>query len=76
MEPVFFVMAILGCGDSQADCREARVDTAHYSTAAQCQAAMPTALARHTDLSFPVIAASCRANGPIMARADKPARRG
>ena len=76
MEPVFFVMAILGCGDGNTACQEARVDTAHYATAAQCQAAMPTALARHTDLSFPVIAANCRASGPIIVKADKPARAG
>lgn len=76
MEPVFFVMAILGCGDGNAGCQEARVDQARYATAAQCRAAMPTALARHTDLSYPVIAANCRANGPIIVKADRPASRG
>ena len=76
MEPVFFVMAILGCGDGNADCREARLDTVRYSTAAQCRAAMPDALAHHTDLSYPVIAANCRASGPAIARAGKPAVRG
>lgn len=76
MEPVFFVMAILGCGDGNAGCQEARIDRARYATAAQCRAAMPVALARHTDLSFPVIAASCRANGPMIVKADAPATRG
>ena len=76
MEPVFFVMAILGCGDGNADCRPARLDPVRYATAAQCQAAMPTALARHTDLAFPVIAANCRASGPVMVQAGRPAPRG
>ncbi len=63
MEPVFFVMAILGCGDAGAECTPARVESARFATAAQCRAAMPAALARNSDLSFPVISADCRANG-------------
>lgn len=76
MEPVFFVMAILGCGDGSVDCREARVDPVRFATAAQCQAQLPAGLARNTDLSFPVIAANCRASGPIIAKADKPKSQG
>ena len=76
MEPVFFVMAILGCGDGNAACTEARIDPAHYSTAAQCRANMPSALARHTDLSFPVIGAACRANGPLIVARTTAAPRG
>ena len=69
MEPVFFVMAILGCGDGQAQCSEARVEPVRYQSAAQCQAALPTALARHTDLDFPVVSGACRASGTRMAQA-------
>jgi len=76
MEPVFFVMAILGCGDGNTDCREARLDTVRYATAAQCQAALPAGLARNTDLDYPSIAAACRANGPMVVKVDKPQRKG
>lgn len=67
MEPVFFVMAIMGCADGASACAEARVEPARYATVQQCQAAMPDALARNTDLEFPVVSAACRRNGLQMA---------
>ena len=76
MEPMYFVMAILGCGDGQATCQEARVEPVRYQNVAQCQAALPTALARHTDLDFPVVSGTCRANGPRMVRAEVKTKRG
>lgn len=76
MEPVFFVMAILGCGDGSSQCREARVEPNHYASVQQCQAQLPAALARNTDLSFPTISATCRADGALMARAEPRNRRG
>lgn len=71
MEPVFYVMAILGCGDFQEQCQQARVEPTHYQSAAQCQAAMTEVLPRHMDLSFPTVAASCQRQGQQMAKADK-----
>lgn len=76
MEPMFFVLAIMGCGDGSEGCAEARVEPARYATVQQCQAAMPAALARHTDLSFPVISAACRGNGMRMVDAKATAPRG
>jgi hypothetical protein len=76
MEPVFYVMAILGCGDDQSQCREARVEPVRYHNAAQCQAAMAQVLPRHADLSFPVIVAACQRRGEQMARNDMRAPRG
>ena len=70
MEPIFYVMAILGCGDGSAACTEARVEPVHYQSIAQCRAALPQALARNTDLAYPTIAANCRASGEQMAKAD------
>ena len=64
MQPIFFVLAIMGCGDDQQACAEARVEPVRYATVQQCQADLPAALARNTDLSFPVISAACRANRP------------
>lgn len=68
MEPVFYVMAILGCGDGQMQCREARVEPVRYESAAQCQMAMSQVLPRHMDLSYPTIAATCQRKGAHVAR--------
>ena len=70
MSPVFFVLAIMGCDEGALGCAEARVEPQRYATVAQCQADMPAALARHTDLSFPVISAACRANGPLWVQSE------
>lgn len=68
MEPVYFILAIMGCGDGSEQCREVRAEPARYQSAAQCRAAMPLALQRHTDIDFPVVSAACRADGPVMVR--------
>ncbi len=75
MQPIFFVLAIMGCGDDQSNCAEARVEPVRYETAAQCRAALPAALARNTDLDYPVVSAACRSNGPQWV-ANKAAPRG
>lgn len=62
MGAAYFVLAIMGCADGATGCAEARVEPARYSTVQQCQAAMPAALARNTDLSYPVISAACRSD--------------
>lgn len=73
MQPLYFVMAIMGCGDDGYQCREMRVEPVRYQSAAACQAAMATTLERHTDLSFPVVQASCQKMGLTMAaRGDAP----
>lgn len=74
MEPVFFVLAIMGCGDGNAACSEQRIESTHYSTVQQCRAALPAALARNTDISYPVIAGACRANGPQWVSTGQPKR--
>ena len=67
MGPLYYVMAIMGCGDGEQLCAEARVEPIHYPTIAACQHAMPAALVRNGDIDFPVIAASCREAGVRMA---------
>ncbi len=75
MGAAFFVLAIMGCADGSSGCAEARLEPAHYATVQQCQAAMPAALARNTDLSYPVISAACRSNREQMVeQAQRPAR--
>jgi hypothetical protein len=76
MQPVFYVMAILGCGDGNTQCVDARFDGARFATIAECRAQLPAGLARNSDLSFPVIAADCRRNGPanVAMRGKAPSR--
>lgn len=62
MEPAFFVLAILGCGDAGNLCSEARVLPVRYTSIQACQAAAPGMLERNTDLDFPSLSASCRSN--------------
>ncbi len=65
MDPVFFVMAILGCGDSGVACRQQHVEPVRYESAVACDAAVPDALRSNTDVPYPVIAASCMQRGAI-----------
>jgi len=68
MGSVFYVIAIMGCGDGATQCTQQRVEAARYRSAMQCQAAMPAALIRNTDLDFPTITAACRQVGISMAQ--------
>lgn len=63
MEPLMFVMAILGCGESDAACREVRVEPARYRSEAACLASTEAALMRHDDLPYPTVVAQCRRAG-------------
>ena len=76
MGPVFFVAAIMGCGDGAEACAPVRVEPVHYSTAAQCRAALPAALARNTDLDYPTLTAACQASGMQAAAQPRRERRG
>ena len=76
MEPMFFVMAIMGCGDGALQCADARTLPTHYATAAECRAALPRGLAENTDLDYPTVMADCRANGPRVAKATTPKPKG
>lgn len=67
MESLYYVMAIMGCGDDGAACQQARVEAVRYENRAACQAAMSAALSRSTDLSFPVIQATCQQRGMVIA---------
>jgi len=63
MEPLMFVMAILGCGESDATCQEVRVAQVRYHNQAECLAATGAELLRHEDLPYPTIVAQCRPAG-------------
>lgn len=61
MDQVFYVLAILGCGEDAAPCQQARIEPVRYTSHAACEQAMPAILERHLDLSFPVISGACQA---------------
>lgn len=60
MEPLVYIIAILGCADDGAMCERARVAPVTYVSQAQCQAALPDALRRSADLDYPTIQANCQ----------------
>ncbi len=66
MEPLYYVMAILGCADGGEQCREERLATPQYTSYQACQEALDEQLVLNSDLAYPTIAAKCRANRPIM----------
>ena len=76
MGSLFYVIAIMGCGDGSTQCAEARIVPTRYYSAAQCQAAMPATLMRNTDLDFPTLTAACRQVGRSIARTQSASARG
>ena len=74
MEPLFYVMAIMGCADSGDMCSEARIAQPQFTSYQACQLAMDDQLMLNSDLSFPVIQAQCRSTRPIMASATTDGR--
>ena len=58
MDQLLYVLAIMGCGDDALGCQQARVEPVRYTSIQACQAAMPAALQRNTDVPFPVISAA------------------
>lgn len=63
MEPLLYVMAILGCGEGDAPCREVAVAERRFASEAQCLAATGDELLRRDDLAFPAVVAQCRRDG-------------
>ncbi|RYY47461.1 MAG: hypothetical protein EOP59_01090 [Sphingomonadales bacterium] len=73
MDQVLYVLAIMGCGDDNLSCQQARVEPIRYTSYVACQQAIPAALGRNTDVDYPVISAACRRDGAQLADAG-PAR--
>jgi hypothetical protein len=69
MEPLTFIIAILGCGEGDAPCRQVRTLEARYESQAACTAATEAAVVRNVDVDYPVVAAQCVAAG---AKVDPP----
>jgi hypothetical protein len=60
MEPVYYVIAILGCADGSTQCAPVATVPTHYASQAACSAATPQALMANSDLDFPTLLAECR----------------
>ena len=60
MEPLFYIMAILGCGESEAACQQVAVVERRYQNEAECLAATEDELLRRDDILFPAVVAQCR----------------
>ena len=73
MGPAGFLLAIMGCGESEAQCQQVQLAPVRYESQAACLASSEEQLARHSDLAFPVVVAECRAAGAQSAalRADE-----
>jgi hypothetical protein len=75
MEPVYYVIAILGCGDGSAQCTPVATMPTHYASQAACSAGTTQALMANSDMDFPTIVAECRATEPrATAEQDSPSR--
>lgn len=70
MDQILYVLAIMGCGDDSMACSQARLEPARYTSIQACQEAMPAALARNTDIDYPVISAACQRQTAQMVQAD------
>jgi hypothetical protein len=63
MGPGIFLIAIMGCGEGDAPCRQVRTLDTQYQTQAACTAATAEALGRNGDADYPVVVAQCIAAG-------------
>ncbi len=71
MEPLIYVLAIMGCADGGEFCEPVSKAPMRFESRAECQAFLQTKLPSYTDLPYPVIAGRCDAQGvQVAARAD------
>jgi ABC-type hemin transport system ATPase subunit len=63
MGPGIFFIAIMGCGEAEAPCRQVRMLEARYESQAACTAATEAAVTQNSDVDYPVVVAECVASG-------------
>lgn len=74
MEPLLYVMAILGCADGATACTEARLAGYRFENKQQCERAIEDQLMAATDLSFPTISARCVSERQYIAQTRNPGK--
>ena len=73
MEPVYYVIAILGCADGSTQCTPVATVPTHYASQEACTAGTQQALNANSDFDFPTLVAECRATQPrSTAETDRP----
>jgi hypothetical protein len=60
MEPVYYVIAILGCADGSSQCTPVATVPTHYASQQACSAGTQQAVLARTDFDFPTLLAECR----------------
>jgi hypothetical protein len=70
MDPVLFLIAIMGCGEGDTACRQIRTLDTRYESHAACTAATEAAVAQNSDIEYPVVVAQCVAAGAAPASHD------
>ncbi|MBY8824743.1 hypothetical protein [Sphingomonas colocasiae] len=60
MQPIFYVMAILGCGDAGTGCETVRTAPTLYASPMACRAAASDVLLANADLDYPMLRIVCR----------------
>lgn len=60
MEPVLYIMAILGCSDAETQCAQIRTAPVAYATADACAGAGAQVLMDNADAPYPVVMTQCR----------------
>jgi hypothetical protein len=75
MAASYFIIAILGCADSSAQCTPVATAPTQYASKAECTAAINAVLEENSGLDFPTLMAECRpAARPMSAKSERPVR--
>lgn len=73
MEPVFYIMAILGCGEADTACQQVAVAEQRYESAEACNRATAEMIERNAGVEFPVVVAQCKPEGQMLGAEIMPA---
>jgi hypothetical protein len=60
MSSALFILAILGCGEAEAECRQVAVADTVYQSAEACTAQTGQMVAAYQEIQYPVVVAECR----------------
>ncbi len=73
MEPLVYVLAILGCADGGQLCEPVSQAPGRFESKAACMAYASANLPSYTDLPYPVIAGRCETQGlQTVAKRERP----
>ena len=70
MEPLVYIMAVMGCADGAQLCEPVPSASGRYESKTACLAAVQDTLLAATDLPYPVVTAQCETRGVQTASAS------